>query len=313
MRSYEAEYVNGLWHWDCHHGSKKVLTPRGELVTPILFGVLDDRSRLACHLQWYLHENAENIAHGLSQAIQKRGLPRSAMSDNGTADDSGRDRRGPGAARRRSRDHPAAQPVPERQARELLGPGRRAAPRDARGRPGPHPRRAQRGDPGVGGARVQPQGPLRDRRRPRSPASSRARTSPGRARTARRCGSPSRRPSTAASGAATAPSSIEGRRFEIPGRYRHLEPRRRSATRAGTSRQVHLVDERHGERCSAGSTRRTRSGTRAACAARSSRPPRRPARGRRPGAAAAPRQAPRQQAATGLPPAYLPKDEGDEP
>ena len=21
IRSYEAEYVNGLWHWDCHHGS----------------------------------------------------------------------------------------------------------------------------------------------------------------------------------------------------------------------------------------------------------------------------------------------------
>ena len=85
VRSYEAEYVNGLWHWDCHIGSKKVVTPRGELVTPILFGVLDDRSRIGCHLQWYLHENAENVAHGLSQAIQKRGLPRSAMSDNGGA------------------------------------------------------------------------------------------------------------------------------------------------------------------------------------------------------------------------------------
>jgi hypothetical protein len=47
-------------------------------VTPILFGVLDDRSRLACHLQWYLAETAELIAHGLSQAFQKRGLPRSA-------------------------------------------------------------------------------------------------------------------------------------------------------------------------------------------------------------------------------------------
>ena len=57
VRSYEAEYVNGLWHWDCHHGSRKVLTPRGEWRTPILFGVLDDRSRLACHLQWYLSEN----------------------------------------------------------------------------------------------------------------------------------------------------------------------------------------------------------------------------------------------------------------
>ncbi len=85
IRSYEAEYVNGLWHWDCHHGSKKVLTQRGEWATPILFGVVDDRSRLACHLQWYLAETAEVIAHGLSQAFQKRGLPRSALSDNGAA------------------------------------------------------------------------------------------------------------------------------------------------------------------------------------------------------------------------------------
>jgi putative transposase len=85
IRGYEAEYVGGLWHWDCHHGSKKVLTARGEWVTPILFGVLDDRSRLACHLQWYLAETAEIIAHGLSQAFQKRGLPRAALSDNGAA------------------------------------------------------------------------------------------------------------------------------------------------------------------------------------------------------------------------------------
>jgi transposase InsO family protein len=85
VRSYESEYSGGLWHWDCHHGSRKVLTQRGEWRTPILFGVLDDRSRLACHLQWYLSESAENIAHGLSQAMQKRGVPRAAMSDNGAA------------------------------------------------------------------------------------------------------------------------------------------------------------------------------------------------------------------------------------
>ena len=86
VRSYRGRvFVDGLWHWDCHHGSRKVLTPRGEWRTPVLFGVLDDRSRLACHLQWYLAESAENIAHGLSQAMQKRGLPRAAMSDNGAA------------------------------------------------------------------------------------------------------------------------------------------------------------------------------------------------------------------------------------
>lgn len=85
VRSYEAEYVGGLWHLDFHQGSLKVLTPEGELVTPQLFGALDDRSRIACHLQWYLAENAENLSHGLSQATQKRGLPRALMTDGGPA------------------------------------------------------------------------------------------------------------------------------------------------------------------------------------------------------------------------------------
>jgi putative transposase len=61
VRSYESEYVNGLWHLDFHFGSKKVLVARGEYVTPIVLGILDDHSRLACHLQWYFAENAENL------------------------------------------------------------------------------------------------------------------------------------------------------------------------------------------------------------------------------------------------------------
>src|SRR5215468_703901 len=85
VRSYEAEYVGSLLHFDAHHGSRTVLTPKGEWVRPILFGVLDDRSRLACHLQWYLSEAAEVVAHGLTQAFQKRGLPRASLSDNGPA------------------------------------------------------------------------------------------------------------------------------------------------------------------------------------------------------------------------------------
>lgn len=85
IRSYEAPYVGSLWHWDGHAGSRPVLTARGQWLTPVLFGVIDDYSRLACHLQWYLTENAECVAHGLSQAIQKRGLPRAGLSDNGTA------------------------------------------------------------------------------------------------------------------------------------------------------------------------------------------------------------------------------------
>src|SRR5215467_9443698 len=85
VRSYEAEHVGGLLHFDAHHCSRKVITSKAEWVTPILFGGLDDRSRLACHLQWYLSETAEVVVHGLSQAFQKRGLPRASLSDNGAA------------------------------------------------------------------------------------------------------------------------------------------------------------------------------------------------------------------------------------
>jgi transposase InsO family protein len=88
VRSYEVEYVGGLWHADFHSGSRPVLTPRGEWLTAQLLGILDDRSRLACHVQWYLAESTENFVHGLSQAIQKRGLPRALMTDNGGAETS---------------------------------------------------------------------------------------------------------------------------------------------------------------------------------------------------------------------------------
>jgi transposase InsO family protein len=83
VRSFEAEYVDGLWHADFHQGSRKVLLPWGEWLAAHLLAVLDDRSRLVCHAQWYLEESAESFVHGLSQAIQKRGLPRSLMTDRG--------------------------------------------------------------------------------------------------------------------------------------------------------------------------------------------------------------------------------------
>ena len=83
--SYEVSRSHGLWHCDMHHGKRRVLTPSGEWKTPILLGFLDDHSRLGCHLQWYLAETAEVFVHGLCQAFMKRGLPRALMSDNGSA------------------------------------------------------------------------------------------------------------------------------------------------------------------------------------------------------------------------------------
>lgn len=85
VRSYESEYVSGLWHLDFHHGSLKVLLADGQWIRPILLAILDDRSRLICHAQWYLDETAESLVHGLMQAFMKRGLPRALLSDNGSA------------------------------------------------------------------------------------------------------------------------------------------------------------------------------------------------------------------------------------
>ncbi|MBA4371066.1 MAG: IS481 family transposase [Coriobacteriaceae bacterium] len=85
VRSFEVTHVQALWHLDFHEGSRKVLTAAGEWQKPQLLGILDDHSRLCCHLQWYLDETAETLIHGLSQALQKRGLPRQLLTDNGAA------------------------------------------------------------------------------------------------------------------------------------------------------------------------------------------------------------------------------------
>ena len=85
VRSFEVDHVCALWHLDFHHGSRRVLTRQGAWITPMLLGVIDDRSRLVCHLQWYLDETAESLIHALCQAFMKRGLPRALMTDNGAA------------------------------------------------------------------------------------------------------------------------------------------------------------------------------------------------------------------------------------
>lgn len=85
VRSYEIEYVGGLWHLDFHHASRQIRTEQGELITPLALCVIDDHSRLVCHLQWYWWEDTRSLVHGFVQALQKRGLPRALMTDNGSA------------------------------------------------------------------------------------------------------------------------------------------------------------------------------------------------------------------------------------
>lgn len=85
IRSYEAPYVGSLWHLDFHFSSRKIITPEGKWQRPIALGIHDDYSRLCCHLQWYLSEQAEDLVHGLMQALQKRGQPGAVLMDNGSA------------------------------------------------------------------------------------------------------------------------------------------------------------------------------------------------------------------------------------
>jgi len=85
VRSYEASHVHSLWHLDFHKSKLRVADNYGEWHTPIALCILDDCSRLCCHIQWYYQETAEILQHGLLQAFMKRGLPRSLMTDNGAA------------------------------------------------------------------------------------------------------------------------------------------------------------------------------------------------------------------------------------
>lgn len=85
IRGFEASHVHALWHLDFHQGSVKVVDKTGAWHTPLVCALIDDCSRLCCHLQWYPAESARNLIHALTQAFLKRGLPRALMTDNGAA------------------------------------------------------------------------------------------------------------------------------------------------------------------------------------------------------------------------------------
>ena len=93
-RGWEKSHVHALWHLDFKDGPLPVLTRLGEYQHPQAFGVIDNRSRLGCHLQWYLGEGAEELCHGLGQALMKRGKPADIMMDNGGAMKAGETRQG---------------------------------------------------------------------------------------------------------------------------------------------------------------------------------------------------------------------------
>lgn len=85
VRSFEAEYVGGLWHLDFHVGSRQILTENGLWLAPRMLAIIDDHSRLICHGQWYLTETTRDLVHGFMQALMRRAMPQKLMTDNGAA------------------------------------------------------------------------------------------------------------------------------------------------------------------------------------------------------------------------------------
>jgi transposase InsO family protein len=85
VRSFQVTHVHGLWHLDFHQAKIAIVDAAGKWHRPLALAILDDCSRLCCHLQFYLAETAACLVHGLSQALMKRGLPRALMTDNGAA------------------------------------------------------------------------------------------------------------------------------------------------------------------------------------------------------------------------------------
>jgi len=85
VRSFESEFINGLWHLDFHECSRSVLTKKGAWVKPVALCIMDDRSRIVCHIQWAWSETTQDLVHGFIQALMRRGLPRSLLTDNGSA------------------------------------------------------------------------------------------------------------------------------------------------------------------------------------------------------------------------------------
>lgn len=163
VRSYEVEYVLGLWHLDFHECSRGLVTEEGEWKKPWLFAVLDDHSRLCCHAQWYWEESSQTLCHGLMQGIMKRGLPRRAMMDRGGAMKAEETRRGLrvlSILQELTLEYSPHQNAKAENFWERVE-GRLVAMLE--GGPRADARRAQRGDPGVGGARVQPRAARRAR------------------------------------------------------------------------------------------------------------------------------------------------------
>jgi len=77
-----ASQCNALWQVDALHGPKVMDPKTGKKRKAIIFGLLDDRSRLAVRLWAGFHETQEAFLYTFYEAMARRGIPDALLLDN---------------------------------------------------------------------------------------------------------------------------------------------------------------------------------------------------------------------------------------
>jgi putative transposase len=81
IRNCEGTHCRAVWRFDLHAGRGTVLPAHGTCAKTLAV-VVDDRSRLAAHVQCDRGETVDGLVNGLSRALIRRGLPRTVETDN---------------------------------------------------------------------------------------------------------------------------------------------------------------------------------------------------------------------------------------
>ena len=76
--AFSMQYANQLWQADTMFG------PQVDRKQTKLIAFIDDASRVLCHGEFFLDENADSMIRALRSAFYKRGLPEQLLVDNGS-------------------------------------------------------------------------------------------------------------------------------------------------------------------------------------------------------------------------------------
>jgi transposase InsO family protein len=79
---WQAAHCGEIWQGDALHGPVLVNAAAGRRQRVILFGLLDDRSRVITYLEAGFGETAHRFLRVLYQPIARRGIPRTLLLDN---------------------------------------------------------------------------------------------------------------------------------------------------------------------------------------------------------------------------------------